>query len=110
MSKTMFSDDRMAQWYACQHYKTDPGVVAVYYLPTDSPDREIRLVEVNKLIGMRDDSALEPIDFGVDAGTDSEHRLCVLDVTPEQWDRLQRGALQLPPQWSLVDATLMDDR
>ncbi len=59
---------------------------------------------MNELLGDRNDDALEPIDFGVDMGTDNAHKLFVLDVTPEQWERITAGELRLPPGWSLDGA------
>ena len=100
MPAIQFNRDSMANWYAKQHRKTDPGIVAIYYLPTNAGEREIRLVEVNKLIGDRNDYALEPIDFGIDRGMETEHNLFVLDVTPEQWKRIRTQELQLPGNWS----------
>jgi len=94
----------MARWYATEHLKTDPGIVAVHYLPTSAGEREIRLIEVNGLIGDRNDVALEPIDFGVDTGMESAHKLFVLDVTPEQWERIRTEELHLPSNWSLDSA------
>jgi len=94
----------MAKWYAREHLKTDPGIVAVHYLPTNAGEREIRLIEVNKLIGDRNDAGLEPIDFGVDTGMETAHELFVLDVTPEQWERIRARDLELPGNWSLDSA------
>lgn len=94
----------MARWYAKQHLKTDPGIRSVYYLPTNAPVREIRFLEVNELIASRNDDSLEPLDFGVDTGMESEHKLFVLDVTPSQWDLITQSSLALPPGWSLDDA------
>jgi hypothetical protein len=91
----------MARWYAQQHLETDPGIVSVYYLPTNSGEREIRFVEVNRLMGDRNDNALEPIHFGIDRGMDSAHKLVILDVTPEQWERIRKKKLSLPANWSL---------
>jgi hypothetical protein len=91
----------MARWYAKEHLKTDPGIVSVYYLPTNADDREIRFVEVNNLIGDRSDEILEPIDFGIDMGMETAHKLYVLDVTPEQWNRIKSLQLSLPGNWSL---------
>jgi hypothetical protein len=96
----------MAAWYAKEHLKTDPGVVSVYYLPTNASEREIRFIEINRLIGERNDDALEPIDFGIDMGTDTAHKLFVLDVTPKQWERIQTQKLDLPNDWSLKGAIL----
>ncbi len=105
MPVTLFDRDALARWYAEQHVKTDPGIRSVYYLPTDAPEREIRFIEVNELIGNRDDDTLEPIDFGVDTGTETEHKLFVLDVTPSQWNRIRASLLRLPQGWSLDNAT-----
>ena len=94
----------MARWYAKEHLKTDPGIVAIYFLPKNAGEREIRYVEINKLIGNRNDDALEPIDFVIDTGTGNEHKMIVLDVTPEQWKRIKTGELQLPSDWTLDEA------
>jgi len=98
----------MAHWYAQEHLRTDPGIVSVYYLPTNAGDREIRFLEVNRLIGDRNDDALEPIDFGVDGGMESAHKLLVLDVTPQQWERIRTNKLRLPVSWSLDNAIHFD--
>ena len=101
MSTIEFDRDSMARWYAKEHLKTDPGIVSVHYLPTNASQREIRLIEVNQLIGDRNDDSLEPIDFGIDRGTDNAHQLVVLDVTPQQWERIKTEKLPLPNDWSL---------
>lgn len=94
----------MARWYAKQHLKTDPGIRAVYYLPTNAPEREIRFIEINELVADRNDNALEPIDFGVDTGMESAPKVFVLDATPRQWNRIERDPLVLPQGWSLEGA------
>ena len=104
MPATQFDRDSMAHWYAKEHLKTDPGILSVHYLPKNAGEREIRFVEVNNLIGDRNDDALEPIDFGVDTGMDTAHKLLVLDVTPQQWNRIAARELDLPGDWSLEDA------
>lgn len=109
MSTTKFDRDSMARWYSKEHLKTDPGVICIYYLPVNSSEREIRLIEINNLIGDRNDDALEPIDFGIDMGTDSEHKLLVLDVTPNQWEQIQSEELRLPESWSLDGAKQYSD-
>lgn len=92
--------DSLARWYAISHLKTDPGIVEVHYLPTGSDDNEIRFVEVNTLIEGRRDDSIEVIDFGIDFGKETYHRLLVLDVTPSQWSRIKQGQSSLPPRWS----------
>ena len=104
MLTLQFDRDAMARWYARAHLKTDPGIVAVHYLPHGAEERSIRFVEINHLLGEQLDSSLVPIDFGIDTGTDNEHRLLVLDVTPAQWQRIVAGDLPLPRGWSREDA------
>lgn len=104
MQTTQFDRDSIARWYAREHLKTDPGIVDVYYLPKNAGDREIRFVEINKLIADRNENALEPIDFGIDMGTDNAHRLFVLDVTPKQWEQIEKQQRKLPAGWSLEEA------
>jgi hypothetical protein len=104
MAATQFNRDSMARWYAKEHLKTDPGIVSVYYLPANAGEREIRFIEINRLIGDRNDDSIEPIDFGVDTGMDTAHKLFVLDVTPEQWERIRTQKLGLPSNWSLDGA------
>jgi hypothetical protein len=104
MPATQFDRDSMARWYAQEHLKTDPGIISVHYLPANAGERVIRFIEVNDLIGDRNDDALEPIDFGIDMGTDTAHRLFVLDVSPEQWERIRTQKLSLPGSWSLDGA------
>ena len=77
----------------------DSGVVSIHYLPTNAPPREIRFLEVNRLIS--ETTPLEPIDFGVDIGNSNAHTLYVLDVTPAQWDAIHRGEMPLPDGWTL---------
>src|SRR4051794_34721649 len=94
-----FNRDSMAAFYARRHRETDPAISQIHYLPTGAPANEIRFVEVNESI--TGTASPEPIDFGVEGGTDNEHKLIVLDVTPEQWEEIQEDPALLPPGWTL---------
>lgn len=72
------------------------------YLPEGAQPREIRFLEINKLIKDASfDHQLVPIDFGADSGTESEHKLYVVDLTEDQWNKVRKGELALPTGWSL---------
>jgi hypothetical protein len=58
-----------------------------------------RFLEVNRMISEM--SPPEPIDFGVDIGGAEAPTLYVLDVTPAQWDAIQKSELSLPRGWTL---------
>ncbi len=102
-----FDRDDLAKWYARQHRRTDPGIQEIYYLKKDAPSREIRFIEINHLLADMSNDALEPVDFGVDTGSENEHKLFILDVTPSQWSEIHSGALSLPTGWTLDDATIL---
>ncbi len=108
MHAVQFNRDDMARWYAKKHLKTDTGTRSIYYLPRDAAEREIRFVEINDLMAVRESDPLEPIDFGVDIGSKSAHRLLVLDVTPSQWEKIQTNEIPLPPGWTLDGAAIFD--
>ena len=101
MPNDQFDRDTMARWYATRHFNTDPGIKHIYYLKANAPDREIRFLEINELMAERDADPIEPIDFGVDIGSESAHTLMVVDVTPAQWEKIRRNEIELPKDWSL---------
>ncbi len=98
-----FDPKEWAEFYARRHYETDDQIKLIAYLSDQSPRTEIRLIEVNEHLPEMPDEFLEPIDFGVDHGSEYEHSLVILDVTPDQWSRMIDGELILPPGWSLKD-------
>jgi hypothetical protein len=98
-TKVKFDRDRLAKWYAKRHFDTDSGVVKIFHLPKNAGPREIRFLEVNKLIS--ETTLPEPIDFGVDVDGADAHTLYVLDVTPSQWNEVQAGRMSLPGGWTL---------
>ena len=112
---TAFNRDTFAKWYAMRHFETDAGVEQIHYMPTNSHPREIRFLEVNRLIAEATDP--EPIDFGVDIGNADAHTLYVLDVTPyvldvtpSQWAAIQKNEMTLPAGWALDDKQTFDRR
>src|SRR5262249_52770324 len=98
-----FDRDGRAEWYARKHLKTVPGTTAIYYLPGGAPEREVRLLEVNDLIG-ESTGPLKPVDSGVNVDGPDSHTLYVLDVTPAQWHRIHPGELSLPGAGALDGA------
>jgi hypothetical protein len=68
-------------------------------LPKNAPPREIRLLEVNRMIS--ETTQPEPIDFGVAIDGAESHTLYVLDVTPTQWEAIQSKDMPLPTGWTL---------
>jgi hypothetical protein len=95
MNKEDFS-----RWIAQQHFDIDKGISRILYLPTGAPEKEVRLLEVNELASIPENAPLEAVDFRPDIdGID--YSLFVVDVTPQQFERVKRGDIPLPKGWSL---------
>ncbi len=107
MSEAAPDRDSMARWYADRHLATDPGIKQIYYLKANAPDREIRFLEVNDLIAVRDADPIEPMDFAVDVDGATPYALMVVDVTPDQWAKIERKEIPLPQGWSLDSAIVL---
>ena len=104
MATVDLARDQLAEVYANRHWRTDAGVEAIYYLPEKAPDREIRLVEVNREVTSLEGLPIEPMDFGIDANGESFYRLLVLDLSPAQWHRICENEISLPAGWTLKGA------
>ncbi len=96
------SKDQVASWLAREHFSADPAITDIWYLPGNAPDREIRFLENNALLAGLNEQEVIPIDFGFEV-EGLNYQLLVADVAPTQWERLQNGALPLPPNWTLED-------
>ena len=96
MAVVHFDRDAMARRYVSLNRDLDPGIRKILYLPEGSPDREIRLLVVNDLLAERDDVLLRPVKFGFGIGSESEHKLLVVDVSPSQWAAIERDEIPLP--------------
>jgi hypothetical protein len=94
------SPERFAKWMAQRHVISDPDIREVIYLPSNAPDNEIRLLEVNVLLKVGDDERVEPIDFSPDING-VNFAVLVADITPGQWQGIREGKLPLPAGWDL---------
>jgi hypothetical protein len=91
---------QFANWLAQRHLSTDAAIERVIYLPTEAPENEIRLLEVNRLLSQTDPQSIEPLDFTPEM--DLPYRVFVADITSDEWERVQRDpATTLPPGWRL---------
>ncbi|WP_337176906.1 hypothetical protein [Paludisphaera sp.] len=108
MATVQFDRDRMARRYVSLNRDLDPGIRKILYLPKDAPDREIRILVVNDLLAEMNDALLQPVVFGFNLESEEEHRLLMLDVTPSQWEAINRGEIPLPEGWTLEQADDFD--
>lgn len=92
--------DLAARWVAIRHLVSAAELTDVYYLPHAAPGGEIRLLEVNDLVGGQ---GVEPLDFSFDlAGLDFQ--LFVAEIGAAEHKRLRSEGITLPDGWSVEGA------
>lgn len=81
-------------------FDVDPGLQRVYHFEIDSDDAHptVLLLQVTTTTTPSPDDVLT---FGFAPSKDFRFPMSVAQVTPEEWEHIQAGELQLPPGWDL---------
>jgi hypothetical protein len=101
----MPTKDEEAMELARKHYEIEPGMTQIFRL-TGSADVECRPNEPIKLLEVNENtvpSGLMPIWFGPSPASGLHHSSVILEVTPEEFERIQGNQLELPNGWKLAD-------
>lgn len=82
------------------HKTVEPDIVAIYRVrdPLRELDSEepIKLLEVNPSTSA---SGIMPIGFRSDTGMGIPYPSVIMEVTPDEWKRIQSGDMALPNNW-----------
>jgi hypothetical protein len=100
MSEVTREKAAFAEWLARQHLRFDSRLTQAIYLPAGAPDDEVRLLEVNTGLYPEPGELIKPIET-TPAVRDLPFRVRVADVTPEEWQRIQKNPDLLPAGWNL---------
>lgn len=95
--------DETSHHLADAHFRLDPSIVRIFrIIETDeeNPARPVKLLEVN---AMTPELGISPIGMGADPARDVFYPSVVVEISPNEFDRLQRGELKLPHDWKLSD-------
>jgi len=97
------SKEAVAQRLAEAHYAIDHAVELIVQLVAapekeQDPKEPIKLLEVN-----RDTTAsgIVPVFFGPHAASGTFYPSIIIDVTPEEFERIQRDSSTLPNGWRI---------
>jgi hypothetical protein len=93
--------DDTAQLLANAHFALDQSVTRIFRLveADESNDRKpVKLLEVNP---MTTEVGIVPVGMNAEPGRGIFHASVVVEVSPDEFDRLCRGELQLPHAWEL---------
>lgn len=96
--------DEFAAELAQAHFTVEPDIVAIYRVVAQEreqrPSEPVKLLEVN---AKTPPAGIRPVHFGPDPAAGIHHGLVVIEITPEEYARLERGELSLPEGWSVAN-------
>ena len=97
------SKEAVAQRLAEAHYAIEPGIELIIQLVASSereadPKEPIKLLEVNQYTTM---DGIHPVFFGPHTGSGVFYPSVIVEVTPEEYEQIQRDPASLPNGWKL---------
>lgn len=101
----MPTKDEEAVALAQTHYKVEAGLTHVFRIIGDGaseamPAEPIKLLEVNENTVP---SGILPIQFGPSPASGLHYSTVILEVTPDEYRKIQSEELRLPHGWSIGD-------
>jgi hypothetical protein len=95
--------DEVAKKLANKHYDIEPGITRIFKL-RDRPELEglssapIKLLEVNSDTAP---SGIMPLHFGPMPGSGIPYPSVIVEVTPDEFERIKAHELKLPDGWTI---------
>ena len=84
------------------HYEVEPGLRAIYRLEGPDPNGlRIKLLEVNE---QTVPTGIVPVGFPPHPASGLHYPSVVIEVTPQEYEAIQRKQLDLPVGWEVRDA------
>jgi hypothetical protein len=102
----MPTKDQTAQLLADAHFRLDQGIKKIFRIvePDESNNsKPVKLLEVNP---MTTEAGIQPVGMSADPDRQIFYSSAVVEISPDEFDRLLRGELQLPHGWRLGDELL----
>jgi len=101
----MPTKDEEATVLARKHYELEAGLTQVFRI-TGTAELELRPVEPIKLLEVNENtvpSGIMPIQFGPSPASGFYYPSIILEVTPDEFQRIQNQELKLPNGWKVGD-------
>jgi len=101
----MPTKDEEALELARKHYQIETGLTGIFRL-TSSAEAEVRLNEPIKLLEVNENtvpSGIMPIQFGPSPASGVSYSSIIVEVTPEEFQKIQNHQMELPHGWTVGD-------
>jgi hypothetical protein len=97
----MLEKDMVALHLAKSHHADDPAIVRIVRLlaaEENAPAEPIKLLEVNPGTSP---SGIMPMTFNPDPSSNVPFSSVVVEITVQEFSRIQKGKIELPHGWTL---------
>ena len=101
----MPSKDEEARYLAGRHYEIEMGLSEVFRV-IGPGDAELQASEPIKLLEVNEgtiSTGILPIGFGPSPASGLHHSTIIVEVTPEEYQRIRSNELPLPHGWTIGD-------
>jgi hypothetical protein len=107
----MPTKDEEARTLANLHYSVEEGITHIFRI-TGTAEAEVRPTEPIKLLEVNANtvpSGVMPLRFSPAPARGIHFPSVIVEVTPEEYERIQRGELKLPDGWAVSEPLPKDD-
>lgn len=99
----MADKQEAARELARRHFAVEPGISRIFTIldgtvDEELPDVPIKLLEVNEATVP---AGVMPLYFAQAPATGIPFPSVIVEVTPEEYERIESNALSLPPGWAI---------
>jgi hypothetical protein len=94
--------DETAQALAEAHFQLDEAITRIFRVveeDEDDADAPLKLLEVNSATT---EAGIMPVGMNADPARGVPYRSVIIEITPEELERIQRHELALPHGWELA--------
>ena len=101
----MRTKDEEARALAQKHYEVEVGLTQIFRV-TGTAEVEVRPTEPIKLLEVNENtvaSGIMPIQFGPSPASGLHYPAVILEITPDEYQKIQNEELKLPNGWKLGD-------
>jgi hypothetical protein len=99
----MPTKDEEATELARMHYEVETGMIQIFRI-TGSSEIEVKPTEPIKLLEVNENtvpSGIMPIQFGPSPASGLHYSSIILEVTPDEFQKIQTNELKLPNGWTV---------
>jgi hypothetical protein len=99
---------RAAQVLANKHYDLDDGLTRIFRI-TGEPDTEVVRGEPIKLLEVNENTyaaGIRPLHFGPSPASGIPYPLIIVEVTPDEFRKIESSELKLPNGWTIGEEFL----